>query len=104
MKSGIRRDVKEREKFERRILEELMRVFTETDSFYFCAGPPGSREADLTNCLQKQHSERSDTDDRFFWNRFMLKDIIDLNVCTIFNYFYIVLKDNTTFHFTMTKS
>ncbi|XP_073970168.1 phosphatidylinositide phosphatase spermathreecae isoform X3 [Rhodnius prolixus] len=79
VKSGIRRDVKEREKFERRILEELMRVFTETDSFYFCAGPPGSREADLTNCLQKQHSERSDTDDRFFWNRFMLKDIIDLN-------------------------
>uniref|UniRef100_A0A023EYP6 Putative inositol-145-triphosphate 5-phosphatase synaptojanin inp51/inp52/inp53 family n=1 Tax=Triatoma infestans TaxID=30076 RepID=A0A023EYP6_TRIIF len=78
VKGGIRRDVKDRDKFERRILEELMRVFTETDSFYFCAGPPGSREADLTNCLQKQHSDCSDTDDRFFWNRFMLKDIIDL--------------------------
>ncbi|KAK9501283.1 hypothetical protein O3M35_012024 [Rhynocoris fuscipes] len=79
VKSGIRRDVKDKEKFERRILEELMRVFTETDSFYFCVGPPGSREADLTNRLQKQTSEESfTTDDRFFWNRYMLKDIIDL--------------------------
>ncbi|CAA9999838.1 unnamed protein product [Nesidiocoris tenuis] len=78
VKSGLKKDGKEREKFEKRILDELSRIFTDTDSFYFCVGPPGSKQCDLTNCLQKQNPDAS-IDDRFFWNKFMLKDILEMN-------------------------
>ncbi|KAF6209113.1 hypothetical protein GE061_014856 [Apolygus lucorum] len=78
VKSGLKKDIKDKEKFEKRILDELSRIFTDTDSFYFCVGPPGSKQCDLTNCLQKQSPDAS-IDDRFFWNKFMLKDIIEMN-------------------------
>uniref|UniRef100_A0A146LP15 Phosphatidylinositide phosphatase SAC2 n=2 Tax=Lygus hesperus TaxID=30085 RepID=A0A146LP15_LYGHE len=78
VKSGLKKDIKEKEKFEKRILDELSRIFTDTDSFYFCVGPPGSKQCDLTNCLQKQSPDAS-IDDRFFWNKYMLKDIIEMN-------------------------
>ncbi|KAL1137682.1 hypothetical protein AAG570_009378 [Ranatra chinensis] len=77
---GLRKDSKERERFEKRILDELQRVFTETDSFYFCCGPPGSPICDLTNTLQRQSVGGNVTDDRFFWNKHMLKDILELNI------------------------
>lgn len=92
MKLGKRRDSKDREKFERRILEELQRIFTETDSFYYCL------DGDLTNSLQRQCDLKEKNkelnnkglwktvDDRFFWNRHMLQDIISLNV-SIFDSF-----------------
>jgi len=86
VKLGKRRDSKDREKFERRILEELQRIFTETDSFYYCL------DGDLTNSLQRQCDLKEKNrefmnnkglwrtvDDRFFWNKFMLQDIISLN-------------------------
>ncbi|XP_034249540.1 phosphatidylinositide phosphatase SAC2 isoform X2 [Thrips palmi] len=87
VKQGVKQDSKQRERFERRITEELTRIFTETDSFYF--SPTG----DITNTLQRQcnretsSSQMSDTeetnlkmiDDRFFWNKSMLQDIINLN-------------------------
>ncbi|GLH05859.1 Phosphatidylinositide phosphatase SAC1 [Gryllus bimaculatus] len=85
VKSGKRRDSKDREKFERRILEELQRIFTDTDSFYFCLS------GDLTNSLQRQNVLRKNNeeinhnvmwksvDERFFWNKNMLQDIINLN-------------------------
>lgn len=89
MKIGKRRDSKDREKFERRILEELQRIFTETDSFYYCL------DGDLTNSLQRQCDLKEKNkeflnnkglwrtvDDRFFWNKFMLQDIISLDVST----------------------
>jgi hypothetical protein len=81
-----RPDSKDREKFERRILEELQRIFTETDSFYYCL------DSDLTNSLQRQCDLKENdkeflnksfwrtVDDRFFWNKHMLQDIISLNV------------------------
>lgn len=91
----MKQDSKQREKFERRITEELTRIFTETDSFYF--SPTG----DITNTLQRQcnrdtspqHMSSSDSeninlkiiDDRFFWNKSMLQDIINLNVCIYFS-------------------
>ena len=87
VKLGKRRDSKDREKFERRILEELQRIFTETDSFYYCL------DGDLTNTLQRQcdikeknkeYGRKSSywrfVDDRFFWNKHMLQDIMALNV------------------------
>lgn len=87
VKLGKRRDSKDREKFERRILEELQRIFTETDSFYYCL------DGDLTNSLQRQCDLKENNkeflnnrgfwrtvDDRFFWNKHMLQDIMSLNV------------------------
>ncbi|XP_046742174.1 phosphatidylinositide phosphatase SAC2 isoform X2 [Diprion similis] len=78
---------KEREKFEKRILDELGKIFMETDSFFFC------RTGDITNTLQRQSAQRElgkgscdrskplwqRVDDRFFWNKHMLQDIINLN-------------------------
>ncbi|KAK1125853.1 hypothetical protein K0M31_005391 [Melipona bicolor] len=77
--------VKDKEKFEKRILEELNKIFTETDSFYFC------QTGDITNSLQRlcvAESQQNDkeqnkplwerVDDRFFWNKHMLQDIINL--------------------------
>ncbi|XP_043274983.1 phosphatidylinositide phosphatase SAC2 isoform X2 [Venturia canescens] len=77
---------KDKEKLERRILEELTKIFTETDSFFFC------QNGDITNSLQRQcaykksrlnHGDQEEPiwkriDDRFFWNKHMLQDIIDL--------------------------
>ncbi|XP_011329507.1 phosphatidylinositide phosphatase SAC2 isoform X2 [Ooceraea biroi] len=78
--------VKDKERFEKRILEELNKIFTETDSFFFC------QTGDITNSLQRQcimesQQEEDDqskplwqrVDDRFFWNKHMLHDLISLN-------------------------
>ncbi|XP_063228378.1 phosphatidylinositide phosphatase SAC2 [Bacillus rossius redtenbacheri] len=84
VKSSKKKDSKDRERFERRFLEELQRIFTETDSFYYCLS------GDLTNSLQRRsdlsrnaNNERNalweTVDDRFFWNKHMLADIISLN-------------------------
>lgn len=79
---------KDKEKLEKRILEELTKIFTETDSFFFC------QNGDITNSLQRQCAYKKSrlnqgdqeeplwkrVDDRFFWNKHMLQDIIDLKV------------------------
>nr|CAD7438977.1 unnamed protein product [Timema bartmani] len=88
VKLGKNRDSKDREKLERRLLDELQRIFTDTDSFYYCL------TGDLTNSLERQCELREmnsnkDTawwrtvDDRFFWNRHMLEDIIMMNTFTL---------------------
>ncbi|XP_043248016.1 phosphatidylinositide phosphatase SAC2 [Colletes gigas] len=77
--------VKDKERFEKRILEELNKIFSETDSFYFC------QTGDITNSLQRlcnieaqQNEEEQNkplwqrVDDRFFWNKHMLQDIMNL--------------------------
>ncbi|XP_044583408.1 phosphatidylinositide phosphatase SAC2 isoform X1 [Cotesia glomerata] len=81
----IRRNGKDKEKLEKRLLDELTKVFSETDSFFFC------ETGDLTNSLQRRKNNTellSDknqpplwktVDDRFFWNKYMLRDIINLN-------------------------
>ncbi|XP_018316400.1 phosphatidylinositide phosphatase SAC2 isoform X2 [Mycetomoellerius zeteki] len=86
MKSTVikRSVVKDKDRFEKRILEELNKIFTETDSFFFC------QTGDITNSLQRQcimesqHDNQDKplwqrVDDRFFWNKHMLHDIINLN-------------------------
>lgn len=90
MKSTVnkRSAVKEKEKLERRILDELHKIFSETESFFFC------QTRDITNSLQRscqQDSQGNDgtplwkiVDDRFFWNKYMLQDIINLNVIRIY--------------------
>ncbi|KAJ3610230.1 hypothetical protein NHX12_022324 [Muraenolepis orangiensis] len=72
---------KERERMERRLLDELYKVFMDSDSFYY------SMTYDLTNTVQRQgDSGKSDlplwkqVDDRFFWNKHMIRELIDLQV------------------------
>ncbi|XP_017279824.1 phosphatidylinositide phosphatase SAC2 [Kryptolebias marmoratus] len=72
---------KEKERLERRLLDELYKIFMDSDSFYY------SLTYDLTNSVQRQGaSDRSglplwkQVDDRFFWNKFMIQDLIDLQV------------------------
>ena len=72
------RDLKDKEKFERRVVEELMKMFNDSSSFYY------SPNGDLTNSIQQQHLKEHDpsvplwarADDRFFWNKFMLQDLV----------------------------
>ncbi|KAF7991334.1 hypothetical protein HCN44_002896 [Aphidius gifuensis] len=78
-------NLKDREKFEKRIIDELTKIFGETDSFFFC------QTGDITNSLQRLKNMKINddsiddkpiwkiVDDRFFWNKHMLKDIINLN-------------------------
>ncbi|KAK2824024.1 hypothetical protein Q5P01_021199 [Channa striata] len=72
---------KEKERMERRLLDELYKIFMDSDSFYY------SMTYDLTNSVQRQgDSEKSSlplwkqVDDRFFWNKHMIQDLIDLQV------------------------
>lgn len=67
-----------KEKYERRLLDELSKMLNDTDSFYL--SPTG----DLSNTLQRQHEQSLQLagaplwrrmDDRFFWNREMLSDL-----------------------------
>ncbi|XP_044737483.1 phosphatidylinositide phosphatase SAC2 [Chrysoperla carnea] len=77
-------NVKDRARFEKRIIDELHKIFTDTDSFYF------SRTGDITNSLERQcQLQKEDkidpkalwktVDDRFFWNKHMLHDLISFN-------------------------
>ncbi|KAM3912674.1 phosphatidylinositide phosphatase SAC2 isoform 2-T2 [Leptodactylus fuscus] len=69
---------KEKEKLERRLLEELFKMFMDSDSFYY------SWSYDLTNSVQRQSTSEAGlplwrrVDERFFWNRHMLEDLIEL--------------------------
>ncbi|XP_069395050.1 phosphatidylinositide phosphatase SAC2 isoform X2 [Paralichthys olivaceus] len=72
---------KEKERLERRLLDELYKIFMDSDSFYY------SLTYDLTNSVQRQgDSEKTSlpiwkqVDDRFFWNKHMIQDVIDLQV------------------------
>lgn len=76
---------KDKEKFEKQIVEEFYRIFNDTNSFYF------SHTTDLTNSLQRLcNLEKQNlidpkalwktVDDRFFWNKHMLNCFIDTEV------------------------
>lgn len=67
-KVGIKEPYK---KLEKRISEEIHKVFDETDSFYYCP------DSDITNNLQRKES--ASQDDRFFWNKHMLSEILKLD-------------------------
>ncbi|EDW15388.2 phosphatidylinositide phosphatase SAC2 isoform X1 [Drosophila mojavensis] len=69
--------IREPRQIERRITEELHKIFDETDSFYF------SFDCDITNNLQRHVVTEDDAqpqpDERFFWNMHMIRDIIKMN-------------------------
>ncbi|KAH9420204.1 Phosphatidylinositide phosphatase SAC2 [Dermatophagoides pteronyssinus] len=82
--------IEEKEKLDRRLTEEVYKMFNETNSFYF------SLTGDLTNSIQRQQKIRKTfetnqdpndirivplwkrVDDRFFWNKHMLEPIIEI--------------------------
>ncbi|ELU14930.1 hypothetical protein CAPTEDRAFT_227829 [Capitella teleta] len=74
----LEREIKEKERFERRIQEEVIRMFSEGENFYF------TYKGDLTNTIQRLHSPGDsktqaawkNADDRFFWNKTMVDDLI----------------------------
>lgn len=78
----MRRDGRDRDRYERRVLDELSKMFNDSDSFYF------SSEADLTSSLQRQSLPSYDkslplwrrANDNFFWNRHLLIDLISQEV------------------------
>jgi len=57
-------------------------MFNDSNSFYYCDS------ADITNTTQRRHQQidgagdgsRVTPDDRFFWNRHMLTELIDSDV------------------------
>ncbi|XP_074531631.1 phosphatidylinositide phosphatase SAC2 isoform X2 [Halichoeres trimaculatus] len=72
---------KERERLEKRLMDELCKIFMDSDSFYY------SMTYDLTNSAQRQGDLANSSlplwkqvDDRFFWNKHMIQDLIDLQV------------------------
>ncbi|CAL4085307.1 unnamed protein product [Meganyctiphanes norvegica] len=74
-----RRDVRNREQYEKRILDELSKMFNDSDCFYF------SFEADVTSSIQRQTDPSYNSslplwrraEDAFFWNKHMLIDLIN---------------------------
>ncbi|XP_030309361.1 phosphatidylinositide phosphatase SAC2 [Calypte anna] len=74
------KESKEKEKLEKRLLEELFKMFMDSDSFYY------SLTYDLTNSVQRQSAcEKTNSplwrkvDDRFFWNKHMIEDLISID-------------------------
>lgn len=70
------------------VLKELVKMFTDTESFYY--SPTG----DLTNSIQRQCYQQkrqlisekplwSRVDERFFWNQHMLQELIETEVSLI---------------------
>lgn len=70
VKTTVGMVVKDPVRVEKRVMEELHRIFDESDSFYY------SLDCDITNNLQRRGEA---PDDRFYWNRNMVKDIAKLN-------------------------
>lgn len=71
----VKKPSKDLRKIEKQISDEIHKIFDDSDSFYYCL------DADFTNNLQRR--DNTDHDDRFFWNKHMLKDILELNVSKI---------------------
>uniref|UniRef100_A0AC11E543 Inositol polyphosphate-5-phosphatase F n=1 Tax=Ovis aries TaxID=9940 RepID=A0AC11E543_SHEEP len=72
------KESREKEKLERRLLEELLKMFMDSESFYY------SLTYDLTNSVQRQSSGEDPrplwqkVDDRFFWNKYMIQDLTEI--------------------------
>lgn len=73
------KESKEKEKLERRLLEELLKMFMDSESFYY------SLTYDLTNSVQRQSTGERDgrplwqkVDDRFFWNKYMIQALTEI--------------------------
>ena len=80
-KKENKENTRDLDRLEKRLLEEFIKLFNDSDGFYF------SYTGDLTNSLQKQHEYLElnkdlpvwrRVDDRFFFNKALVQEIIDL--------------------------
>lgn len=80
-----KRDIKDKDKFEKQIIEEFYKIFTDANSFFY------SHTTDLTNSLQRLcQLEKNNAidlnclwktaDDKFFWNKHMLGCLLNSEV------------------------
>ncbi|KAK3095790.1 hypothetical protein FSP39_019195 [Pinctada imbricata] len=78
-----KKEIKEREKFAKRICEEIFKLYNDTDSFFVC------ETFDLTKSIQRQslsdttkdgQLDWNNADPRFFWNRYMVSELLDMDV------------------------
>ncbi|KFB40168.1 suppressor of actin [Anopheles sinensis] len=67
VKSTVSMVVKDPVRIEKRVIDELHKIFDDMDSFYY------SHNCDITNNLQRRGAP---PDDRFYWNRTMLTDLL----------------------------
>lgn len=80
--SKVRRETRDKERYERRVLDELSKMFNDSDSFYY------STDTDLTSSLQRQSDPEYDSglpmwrraEDDYFWNKHLLADLIEQDV------------------------
>lgn len=80
--SKVRREARDKERYERRVLDELTKMFNDSDSFYY------SLDTDLTSSLQRQSDPNYDpslplwqrAEDNYFWNKHLLMDLIEQGV------------------------
>ncbi|XP_053665569.1 phosphatidylinositide phosphatase SAC2 [Anopheles marshallii] len=67
VKSTVSLVVKDPVRIEKRVIDELHKIFDDTDSFYY------SPNCDITNNLQRRGTP---PDDRFYWNKPMLAELL----------------------------
>ncbi|XP_053678943.1 phosphatidylinositide phosphatase SAC2 [Anopheles nili] len=70
VKSTVSMVVKDPVRIEKRVIDELHKIFDDTDSFYY------SPNCDITNNLQRRGAP---PDDRFYWNKTMLTELLRVN-------------------------
>ncbi|KAK5982169.1 hypothetical protein GCK32_019129, partial [Trichostrongylus colubriformis] len=57
------------------MLDEVLRLFNDHPDFYFCFG------RDVTHCTHRHFSSSdAEPDERFFWNKVLLKDLLHVSV------------------------
>lgn len=79
---------------DKRLVEEMIKLFNNTNSFYFSPTLDLTNRFSRKNLVKKSGNEMiwKTADERFFWNRFMLKDLIELSVSDPqINYFICVI-------------
>jgi len=77
------------------VWQELMKMFNDSDSFYYC------ENADVTSTIQRRHQHADVTpDDRFFWNKHMLSELVDsLVVHSISHVCHVIYQSVSQQHF-----
>ncbi|XP_049279514.1 phosphatidylinositide phosphatase SAC2 isoform X2 [Anopheles funestus] len=69
VKSTVSLVVKDPVRIEKRVIDELHKIFDDTDSFYY------SPNCDITNNLQRRGAQ---PDDRFYWNKPMVAELLKI--------------------------
>lgn len=75
-----KKELKERDKFVKRIVDEVLKMYNDSDSFYYC------ETYDLSNSVERQHQDKYDrsvpmwkrTDPRFFWNSHLVTELVNM--------------------------